>query len=215
MSLIRLCSAVSLLSFAISTVASAATTELAIDKAHTHVGFAVRHIFSRLPGTFREFDGTIQWDAQNPERSTGTFTAKAASINTGVDKRDEHLRSQDFFWAEKHPDLILNVKKLNKTADPGKYRAEADLTMRGMTKPVVLDVAYLGTTKNPWGQTVVALEARGKVNRSDWELMWNKALEGGKVLVGEEIELVLDVEANEKPAEAKPAKADGKAKAKK
>ena len=87
--------------------------------------------------------------------------------------------------------------------------------MRGVTKPVMLDVAYLGTTKNPWGQTVVALEARGKVNRSDWELMWNKALEGGKVLVGEEIELVLDVEANEKVVEAKPAKTEGKSKSKK
>lgn len=213
MSLIRLLPVLTLL--AAAPAASAATTELTIDQAHTHVGFAVRHIFSRLPGTFREFNGLIKWDAAAPENSTGTFTAKAASINTGVDKRDAHLRSQDFFWAEKYPDLLLNVRKLNKTADPGKYRAEADLTMRGVTKPVMLDVTYLGTTKNPWGQTVVALEARGKINRSDWELMWNKALEGGKVLVGEEIELVLDVEANEKPVEAKPAKAEGQGKTKK
>ncbi len=213
MSLTRLLPALALWSALIVPPAGAAPVEFTLDKAHTHVGFAVRHIFSRLPGTFREFDGSLMWDAAKPENSTGRFTARAASISTGVDKRDEHLRSQDFFWVEKHPELVLVVKKLTPTATAGKFKADADLTMRGTTKAVVLDVTHLGTTKNPWGQTVLALEARGIVRRSEWELMWNKALEGGKVLVGEDVELVLDVEANEKapaPAPAAPDKSKKK-----
>ncbi len=213
MSLTRLLPSVALLVAALAPGAQGAPVEFTVDKAHTHVGFAVRHIFSRLPGTFREFDGSLTWDAAKPESSTGRFVAKAASINTGVDKRDEHLRSQDFFWVEKHPELVLVVRKLTPTGVAGKFKAETDLTMRGTTKPVMLDVTHLGTTKNPWGQTVLALEARGIVRRSEWELMWNKALEGGKVLVGEEVELVLDIEANEKaPAPAPAAGNAGKKK---
>ena len=106
----RLLSVLCLLPVWQSAAASAAPVELVIDKAHTHVGFVVRHIFSRLPGTFREFDGPFTWDEQNPAASKGTFIAKAASINTGVDKRDEHLRSQDFFWAEKYQGLYDKAK---------------------------------------------------------------------------------------------------------
>ncbi len=180
---------------------SALGTSYEVDNAHTNVGFKVRHILTRLPGRFRQFDGTFTFDQNAPEKTSGRFTAKAASIDTNMDKRDAHLRSQDFFWAEKYPDLVLVVKRLAKGTEAKHYVADADITIRGVTKPVKLDVEFLGAEKSPWGTAVASFEAHGTINRKDFGLNWNKALESGGVLVGDEVELLLDVEGVE---QAKP-----------
>ena len=138
--------------------------------------------------------GTFSFDDKAPDKTTGRFVAKAASIDTNVEKRDAHLRSQDFFWAEKYPELVLVVKKLTPGAAQHRYVAQADITIRGVTKPVSLDVEYLGADKTPWGSSVASFSAHGTINRKDFGLTWNKALESGGVLVGDEVELLLDVE---------------------
>lgn len=170
---------------------AAATYE--VDASHSHIGFRVRHILTNVYGNFSEFSGTFTFDPKSPATSGGTFTAKAASINTNVEKRDAHLKSEDFLLAEKHPDLTLVVKKLT-PAGKGRYKAPADLTIRGVTKPVVLNVTHNGTAKSPWGQVVAGFEARTTIKRKDFGLVWNKVLETGALFVGEEVELILDVE---------------------
>jgi len=175
--------------------APAAAQDYTVDPAHSNVGFKVRHILTRLPGRFKEFSGSFSFDPAAPEKAHGTFTAKAASIDTNMEKRDAHLRSQDFFWAEKYPELTLVVKRLVPDKVKGTFKAEADITIRGVTKPVELSVEYLGSEKEPWaGTPVVSLEAHAKINRKDFGLNWNKALQSGGVLVGDEVELILSVE---------------------
>lgn len=190
--------------FASAVLAQSATpalgAEYEVDAGHTNVGFKVRHILTRLPGRFREFDGRFSFDPKAPGKTSGTFTAKAASIDTNVEKRDAHLRSQDFFWAEKYPVLTLVLKRVNGAAGSSVYTADADLTIRGVTKAVTLNVEYLGADKSPWGTLVASFAARGTINRKDFGLNWNKALESGGVLVGDDVELLLDVEGIEKAA---------------
>lgn len=184
---------------AVSIAASAAAADYTVDPAHTNVGFSVRHILSKLPGRFKECSGEFTFDPAAPEKSHGTFTAKAASIDTNVEKRDAHLRSQDFFWTEKYPELTLVVKRLVPGKEKATFKGEADITIRGVTKAVDLNIEYLGTEKEPWaGTPVISLEARAKINRKDFGLKWNKALESGGVLVGDEVELILDVEGDAK-----------------
>jgi len=173
---------------------SALGANYAVDAAHTNVGFKVRHILTRLPGQFKVFEGTFSFDAKAPEKTAGRFVAKAASIDTNVEKRDAHLRSQDFFWADKYPDLVLVVKGLTAGAAARQYTTTADITIRGVTKPVTLTIEYLGVEKTPWGGAVASFAAHGTINRKDFGLNWNKALESGGVLVGDEVELLLDVE---------------------
>jgi polyisoprenoid-binding protein YceI len=178
--------------------ASVAAETYQIDKAHTTVGFAVRHILTKVRGKFKEFDGTFTFDPKQPEKTTGTFTAKAASIDTGIEQRDAHLRSEDFFHAEKYPELRLVVKRMNETKERGIYTMTADLTIRDVTKPVTFEVTHLGTSSAMGGKQKAAFEARAKINRKDFGLAWNKILEGGTFLVGEEVELLIDVEADAK-----------------
>ncbi|MEK7765902.1 MAG: YceI family protein [bacterium] len=174
---------------------SAATYD--VDASHSHIGFRVRHILTKVSGQFKEVSGTFTFDPKSPDTAGGTFTAKAASIDTNAAKRDAHLRSEDFLWAEKYPDLTLVVKKLKATGK-GRYQAAGDLTIRGVTKPVVLDVVHNGTDKSPWGQIVAGFEARVTIKRKEFGLMWNKVLETGALFVGDDVELILDVEGVEK-----------------
>lgn len=194
--------AVSLLAVATSAGPVRAAT-YDVDPAHTNVGFTVRHILTRLPGRFREFGGTFSFDPAAPEKTTGRFTVKAASIDTNMDKRDAHLRSQDFFWVDKYPELTFVLKGLTRSKEANRFTATADLTIRGVTKSVPLDVEYLGSEKTPWGSAVASFEARGTINRKDFGLTWNKALESGGVLVGDEVQLVLDVEGTVQAPKAK------------
>lgn len=170
------------------------TAEYTVDAAHSTVGFSVRHLAGRTKGVFRDFTGSFTFDPQKPDAVKGSFTAKAGSIDTGNAKRDDHLRSGDFFDVEKHPALTL-VPVSVKPAGPGKYLLLADVTLRGVTKRVPIDLAHLGSEKSPWGQTADGFTAKGVLNRKDFGLGWNKVLESGSLLVGEEVTLEFELEA--------------------
>jgi polyisoprenoid-binding protein YceI len=172
------------------------------DKAHTTVLFQVRHIVTNVTGKFKDFEGTIQIDKANPAASTVDFTIQAASIDTNEPKRDEHLRSADFFDVANNPKLTFKSTSV-KPAGKDAYLVGGDLTMRGVTKPVTLNVAFLGEGKDPWGNEKVGFDVAGTLNRKDFNINWNKTLDAGGLLVADEVKVQIAVEANKaKPATA-------------
>ncbi|MBI3543102.1 MAG: YceI family protein [Deltaproteobacteria bacterium] len=173
------------------------TADFEVDPGHSRVGFKVRHLVSKTSGEFRDFGGRLVFDDKKPDGGKVDFTIKAASINTNEPKRDEHLKSPDFFDVKKFPTLSFTSKKLVPGSE-GKYKLEGDLTIHGVTKPVTFDVDYHGVQKDPWGGTRAGFTATTKVNRRDYGLTWNKALETGGLLVGEDVEIELEIEALQK-----------------
>jgi polyisoprenoid-binding protein YceI len=174
-----------------------------IDNAHSEINFTVRHMMiSNVRGRFENFTGEVNFDEQNPENTTVAVQIDASSINTREAKRDNHLRSQDFLYVEKYPYLTFRSKRVELT---GKNRARlvGDLTVRDLTREVTLNVEYSGLAKSPWGTTSAGFSATGTLNRSDWNLTWNQALETGGVLVGDEIKFNVEVEIVRQP-EAEP-----------
>lgn len=176
-----------------------------IDSTHSQIDFSVRHMMiSKVRGEFERFTGTVEGDANDITRSTVDVQIEAASINTRDAKRDGHLASPDFLNAEQYPYLTFKSKRVERIDDT-RARIVGDLTIRDVTKEVVLDVEYQGQAKSPWGTISAGFSATTKINRKEWNLNWNVALETGGVLVGDEItinielELVQQVEA---PAEA-------------
>lgn len=166
-----------------------------VDKAHTAVGFKVRHIFTNVPGQFDEFDGTVTFDPENLAAAAVEGTIKAASINTNNEKRDTHLRSADFFDVEKYPTITFKSTKVTDIDEAKKTaKLHGDLTMHGVEKPIVLDVAYLGTAKDPWGNTRGGFIGKTTLNRKDFGIVWNETLESGGLLLGEEVEIEINVE---------------------
>ncbi len=194
---------------AVLLAASAATVKPAsaadaytFDKAHTTVLFQVRHLLTNVTGRFRDFDGTIQVDRANPAASVVDFTVQTASIDTSEAKRDEHLRSADFFDVAQHPKLTFRSTSV-KPAGKDTYQVTGDLTMHGVTRPVTLTVAFLGETKDPWGNEKLGFDVSGSLDRKDFGINWNKTLDSGGVLVGDEVKVQIAVEANKaKPATA-------------
>lgn len=165
-----------------------------IDNAHSHVQFAVRHMMiSTVRGEFENFEGSVDFDQDQPENSKLDIKIDAASINTREKDRDNHLRSADFFNAEEYPTLHFVSKRVEPTAED-KGRVIGDLTIRGVTRQVVLDVTFHGIAKSPWGATSAGFSASTKINRKDWGLTWNQALETGGVLVGDDIKIDIEVE---------------------
>jgi len=172
------------------------------DKSHTSVGFQVRHLFTQLGGKFGDFAGTIQVDRARPESSSVEFTIQAKSIDTNEPRRDEHLRSADFFDVANHPTLTFKSTSLKATGKDS-WLVTGDLSMRGVTRQVTLPVTLLGEGKDPWGNDKLGFETSISLNRKDYGLVWNKALETGGMLVGEEVKVQIAVEANKaKPAAA-------------
>jgi polyisoprenoid-binding protein YceI len=165
------------------------------DKSHTTVAFQVRHIFTMLGGKFQDFSGTIRIDRAKPEASSVEFTIKADSIFTNDAKRDAHLKSPDFFDAPTHPTITFRSTSM-KPNGKDSWLVTGDLTMRGMTKPVTLPVTFLGEGKDPWGNEKVGFETSTTLNRKDYGINWNKALDQGGVLVGDEVKVQVSVEAN-------------------
>ena len=165
------------------------------DKAHTTVGFQVRHIVTNVGGKFNDFTGTIQVDRAKPESSSVEFTIQAASINTNEPKRDEHLRSADFFDVATHPTVTFKSTSI-KANGKDSWLVTGDLTMRGVTKQVTLPVTFLGEGKDPWGNEKMGFETAITVNRKDYGINWNKALDQGGLLVGDEVKVEISVEAN-------------------
>lgn len=186
-----------LLSVAMAVPALAA--EYSVDKDHSNVGFQVRHMLSKVNGEFTDFESNFIFDDKKIEDSKGTFVVKTASINTRNQKRDDHLRSPDFFDSKKFPEMTFKSKKVTKAGDKN-FKLEGDLTIKGVTKPVTFDGEYLGIEKDPWGNTRAAFTAKTKINRKDYGLNWNKTLESGGLLVGDDVEISLNVEAVQKGA---------------
>ncbi len=171
--------------------------EYSVDPAHSHVGFVVRHMLGKVPGEFKDFEGTFQFDEKKPSLSAADFTIKSASISTDNPKRDTHLKSGDFFDAEKYPTLTFKSKKLV-PAGHHKYKLMGDLTMHGITHPVTFAVEYMGSMKDPWGSTRASFTANTKVNRKDFNILWNKKLDSGSWLIGDDVMINLDIEAVKK-----------------
>jgi polyisoprenoid-binding protein YceI len=190
---------------------SAFASEWVIDPAHSDAEFGVRHMMmSTVKGHFEKVAGTVNLDDKDLTKSSVEVKIDANSINTREPNRDKHLRSPDFFDVAKYPELVFKSTKIEK-AGKDKYKVTGDLSMRGVTKPVVLQVtAPSKELKNPWGVATRAVTATGKINRKDWGLEWNKALETGGVLVGDEV--TLNVEAELNPPKGPPAAAAGEKK---
>jgi len=165
------------------------------DKAHTTVGFQIRHIFTMLGGRFQDFSGTIKVDRAKPETSAVEFTIQAASILTNDAKRDEHLKSPDFFDVAKHPTITFKSTSV-KPAGNNVYQVTGDFTMRGVTKSISIPVTFLGEGKDPWGNEKMGFETSTTLSRKDYGISWNKTLDQGGVLIGEEVKVQVSVEAN-------------------
>lgn len=171
-----------------------AVRPLEIDRSHSEVAFQVRHLLSKVRGRFAEFGGTIQFDEANPQNSLVNVTIQAASIDTAEGDRDKHLRSADFFDVAKYP--TLQFVSTSVTPRGGNmYDVEGNLTIHGVTRQVVLPASFLGTAQDPWGNTKYVFEAELTLNRKDFGLTWNAALETGGFLVGDEVKVSLSIQA--------------------
>lgn len=163
------------------------------DPAHSNITFSARHmVMSNVRGSFRDFSVEANVDETDITRSTGTVTIQAASLDTGMGDRDKHLRSGDFFDVEHFPQLTFALKRIEKKG--GDYRVVGDLTIKETTREVTLDAEIAGPFKDPWGNAKVGISAEGKINRKDFGLNWNVALEMGGVLVGDTVKLGIDLQ---------------------
>ena len=169
-----------------------------IDAAHSAVEFAVKHMmFTTVRGRFKDVKGTIEVDEQNPDRSTVNVEIAAASIDTGVADRDAHLRSADFLDVENHPTITFRSKRIEGAMkkEGDRFKVVGDLSIRGKAIEVTLESTYAGSGKDPWGNIKGAAEASAKIDRRDWGLMWNQALETGGILVANEVRIEVQVQA--------------------
>lgn len=175
--------------------AAAATTTWKIDPAHTAAQFAVKHLMiSTVRGEFKGVTGTVIWDDQDATKSTVDVTIDAKTVNTGEDARDKDLRSDKFFEVEKFPTMTFKSKKVE-AAGAGKLKVTGDLTIHGVTKEVVLTVeGPTSPVKDPWGNTRVAASATTQVNRQDFGVKWNANMDGGGVVVGDTVNITIDME---------------------
>jgi polyisoprenoid-binding protein YceI len=176
------------------TQAAPAVRSLEIDRSHSEVAFQVRHLLSKVRGRFADFSGTIQFDASDPANSKVDVTIAAPSIDTAEGDRDKHLRSADFFDVEKYPTLRFVSTSVAPRGD-STYDVAGQLTIRGVTRDVVLPARFLGTAQDPWGNTKFVFEAELTLNRKDFGLTWNAALETGGFLVGDEVKVMLSIQA--------------------
>lgn len=164
-----------------------------IDPAHSQVEISARHLMvSKVRGSFREFSGSIAVD-ETPDDSSVEVSVVAASIDTGTPDRDDHLRSPDFLDVAEHP--TISFRSTSVEPDGSSYRLTGDLTIKGVTKPIVLDVDYLGSSVDPWGNEKAAFTATGRFSREDWGLNWNVALEAGGWLVSKQFDIDIVVQA--------------------
>ncbi len=175
-------------------------SEYKIDSSHSNVGFIARHLVSKVNGEFKEFDGTFSFDANKPEDSKVTAKVTVASINTNEKKRDQHLLSDDFFSQKKFPTVTFVSTQVIPNGDK-KYKMNGNLTMHGNTKPVTFDVEFLGETDDPWGGHRAGFSATTQINRKDFGINWNKALDKGGFVLGDEVVINLNVEALQQTAE--------------
>jgi polyisoprenoid-binding protein YceI len=169
-----------------------------VDKVHSNVEFKVRHMISTVVGKFTDFAGTVNADPANPTATTVEFTIQSASVDTAVPDRDKHLRSADFFDVEKYPTITFKSTKVAKTATKDTYDVTGDLTMHGVTKRITIPVTFNGFQKDPWGNMRAGFELNTTLNRKDYGINWNKALDEGGFLLQDEIKITINLEAVQK-----------------
>jgi polyisoprenoid-binding protein YceI len=169
-------------------------TTWTVDAAHSHVGFGIRHLMiATVRGRFGQVQGTVTVDERDPTTASVDITIPTASVNTGDEKRDGHLRSPDFFDVDRFPNITFRSKRVEGGSGES-FRVTGDLTIRDVTREVTLDVTLLGRAKDPWGQEHAAFEASTKIKRGDYGLTWNAALETGGVLVGDDVNITIEAQ---------------------
>ena len=193
------------LALALPVVASAAVETYEIDTNHSNIGFEIRHFFSNVPGAFNDFKGTISFDPADLSTAKVKVEIDAKSIDTKVAKRDDHLRSADFFEVDKFPTLVFESTSAKKV-DADTVTLAGNLTMHGVTKPVELTAKRLGSMDTPNGK-LAGFSARGKLMRKDFGITWNKVLDAGNTVLGDEVEVAINIEA--KAAKPEAAQAQG------
>ena len=175
-----------------------AQTNWELDKSHSKIGFTVTHmVIAEVEGQFNDYDVKVTSKGDDFEGATVEFTADVNSIDTDNERRDNHLKSDDFFNAEKFPQMTFVSKSFEKV-DGKNYKLVGDLTIRDVTKEVVLNVVHNGTIVDPWGNTKAGFKATGVINRFDYNLKWNTALETGGLVVGEDVDITINLELNKK-----------------
>lgn len=176
-----------------------ATSAWTLDKSHSNVDFQVKHlVISTVRGHFRDFDATLHIDEDDPENSSVTATIDVASIETNEANRDAHLRSDDFFNAEAFPRITFQSTRVERL-DGTDIRITGNLTIRDITRPVVLDADYQGRIDDPWGNERIAFSAQTEISRQDFNVRWNQILEAGGVAVSDKVKIILYVEAVRQP----------------
>ncbi|HYC54427.1 MAG TPA: YceI family protein [Candidatus Binatia bacterium] len=177
--------------------ARAEQTAFQVDKSHSSVNFRIRHLLSKVAGHFGEFEGTVTLDPEKRDTVKVEGSIDVASIDTGDEKRDAHLRNEDFFDVARHPEITFKADKLTDvSADKTSGKLHGQLTMHGVTKPIVIDVEWYGVATDPWGNKKAGFAGTTKLNRKDYGIEWNKSLDSGGVLVGDEVEIELQMEAS-------------------
>ena len=179
------------------TTTQTAVRTYAVDPSHSRLGFVVRHLgFSKVRGAFEQFEGTVHLDPADLSTLRAEATAQTESINTNDAKRDVHLRSGDFFEVETYPTVTFKSTGV-KNVSGDAFTLAGELTMHGVTKSIELKGEFLGEGKDPWGGTRIAFEASTTINRKDYGLNWNVALEAGGLLVSEDVQIVLEIQATQ------------------
>ncbi|MEK7668366.1 MAG: YceI family protein [Gemmatimonadota bacterium] len=180
-----------------SAVAARPPATWRIDVTHSELTFRIRHLVSRVRGTFRQWSGSITADSANWDNGAVQVTIQTASIFTDNERRDNHLRSPDFFAADSFPTITFQSTRVSRSGDD--LRIEGTLTMRGVSRPVVLTGSFTGFTRSAEGEVRVGFAARTRVNRLDYGVQWNRAVEGGGVLLGDDVDIEIAVEAIRQP----------------
>ena len=171
----------------------ASATTYTIDQDHSAVSFKIRHLFSKVDGMFNQFEGTFEYVLGHPEQWRAEATIQAASIDTRVDKRDNHLRSADFFEVDTYPTITFKSTSITDVTDKT-AKLHGLLVLHGTEKPVELDLTILGEGKDPWGNMRSGFTATTRVNRKDFSIIWNKTLETGDLLLGDDVDITLEIE---------------------
>jgi polyisoprenoid-binding protein YceI len=199
----RIRTVIVLLAFAAAPLFAADT--YTIDRNHSDASFQIRHFASKVRGRFTDFGGTIQADPSKPETSSVAFTIKTASIDTSVADRDKDLRSSNFFDAEKYPEITFKSTKIV-PAGKDKFDVTGTLTIHGVSKEITIPVVFLGAAKDPWGNERASFELATKLNRKDYGINWNKALDQGGFMLGDDVDVTIALETIKKKPEAPAAK---------
>jgi polyisoprenoid-binding protein YceI len=174
--------------------APASGTEIhTIDKSHSEAAFQVRHLMAKVRGRFTAFEGTVHIDRRRPERSSVEFSIEAASVDTAVPDRDTHLKSPDFFDVARYPQITFVSSRVEPRGED-RYDVTGTLTMRGVAKQVTLPVTYLGSTRDPWGNERAGFELETKLDRKEYGMIFNAALDSGGLLLGDDVRVTINLE---------------------